>query len=328
MKREGRAPVLRKSRWLLLRHSESLGAEQHFRLRDLLRYNLSTVRAYLLKEAFQQLWEYDSPAWAGKFLDEWCRQTMRSRIEPMKKIARSLRNHRDLILNYFRAHKMLSSGVVEGLNNKAKTTMRKSYGFRTYRVLELALYHSLGKLRSRSPPTIFSDEPLKETLAATSRRRGPRAARSSLLLHLHRAMRPPTEPRSQGRKVRACRRPGMCAAIDSALRQAAGSPRRARLKKSRRSVPNVEAPVQGRVPHPPKLQTRPCARRGAICRNAIAHRSQRPRRKISPVLRTLPDRTWVNTRGAAASRRPRGARQRSRGGTPAASRSLPHGEII
>jgi hypothetical protein len=87
-----------------------------------------------------------SPAWAGKFLDEWCRQTMRSRIEPMKKIARSLRQHRELILNYFRAQKLLSSGVVEGLNNKAKVTMRKSYGFRTYRVLELALYHSLGKL--------------------------------------------------------------------------------------------------------------------------------------------------------------------------------------
>src|SRR5260370_41573363 len=87
MKREGRAPVLKNSRWLLLRHSENLGADQHFRLRELLRYNLKTVRAYLLKEAFQQLCEYSSPAWAGKFLDEWCRQTMRSRIEPMKKIA-------------------------------------------------------------------------------------------------------------------------------------------------------------------------------------------------------------------------------------------------
>ena len=41
---------------------------------------------------------------------------------------------------------MLSSGVVEGLNNKAKVTMRKSYGFRTFRCLELALYHSLAKL--------------------------------------------------------------------------------------------------------------------------------------------------------------------------------------
>jgi transposase len=144
MRREGHAPILKKSRWLLLKRSENL--KEHLRLRDLLRYNLKTVRAYLLKEAFQQLWDYNSPAWAGKFLDEWCRQTMRSRIEPMKKIARSVRNHRELILNYFRAQKLLSSGVVGGLNNKAKVTMRKSDGFRTYRVLELALYHSLGKL--------------------------------------------------------------------------------------------------------------------------------------------------------------------------------------
>ena len=142
---EGWIPVLKKSRWLLLKRGDNLQTEQRFRLRDLLRYNLKTVRAYLLKEAFQQLWDYNSATWAGKFLDDWCRQVMRSRIEPMKKIARSLRDHRELILNYFRAQKLLSSGVVEGLNNKAKVTMRKSYGFRTFRCLELALYHSLGK---------------------------------------------------------------------------------------------------------------------------------------------------------------------------------------
>ena len=146
MAMEGRTPVLKKSRWLLLKREESLKIEQRFRLRDLLRYNLSTVRAYLLKEAFQQLWDYNSATWAGKFLDDWCRQVMRSRIEPMKKIARSLRQHCELILNYFRAQKLLSSGAVEGLNNKAKVTMRRSYGFRTFRALELALYHSLGKL--------------------------------------------------------------------------------------------------------------------------------------------------------------------------------------
>lgn len=85
---------------------------------------------------------------------------MRSRIEPMKKIARSLRQHRELILNYFRAQKLLSSGVVEELNNKAKVTMRKSYGFRTFHCLELALYHSLGKLpEPESTTTISSDEP-------------------------------------------------------------------------------------------------------------------------------------------------------------------------
>ncbi len=105
MAHEGLAPVLKKSRWLLLKREEKLKTDQRFRLRDLLRYNLKTVRAYLLKEAFQQLWDYNSATWAGKFLDEWCRQVMRSRIEPMKKIARSLRRHRELILNYFRGSK-------------------------------------------------------------------------------------------------------------------------------------------------------------------------------------------------------------------------------
>lgn len=144
--RDGYEPVLKRSRWCLLKRKANLTDHQRIRLRDLLRYNLRSVRAYLLKEDFQQFWDYVSPIWAGKFLDEWCRQVMRSRIEPMKKVARSLRGHRELLLNYFRARKALSSGVIEGLNNKAKVTMRKSYGFRTFKGTELALYHALGKL--------------------------------------------------------------------------------------------------------------------------------------------------------------------------------------
>ncbi|MGA3213008.1 MAG: ISL3 family transposase [Terriglobales bacterium] len=146
MAQDGHEPLLKKSRWCVLKRKENLTPKQKIRLRDLLHYNLQTVRAYLLKEDFQQFWNYNSPAWAGKFLDFWCFQTMRSRIEPMKKIARTLRTHRALLLNYFKARKQFSSGVIEGLNNKAKVTMRKSYGFRTFRILELALYHSLGKL--------------------------------------------------------------------------------------------------------------------------------------------------------------------------------------
>ena len=122
----GHEPLLKKIRWCLLKRKQNLTSTQRFRLRDLLRYNLTTVRAYLLKEDFHQFWEYASPVWAGKFLDDSYRQTMRSRIEPMKKIARSLRQHRALILNYFKAHKQFSSGVIEGFNNKAKLTMRKS----------------------------------------------------------------------------------------------------------------------------------------------------------------------------------------------------------
>jgi transposase len=64
----------------------------------------------------------------------------------MKKVARTLRNHRPLILNWFRARGAISAGTVEGFNNKAKLTMRKAYGFRTERAMELALYHTLGAL--------------------------------------------------------------------------------------------------------------------------------------------------------------------------------------
>lgn len=146
MAREGYEPLLKRSRWCLLKRPENLTDGQRLKLRDLVRYNLQSVRAYLLKEQFQQLWDYDSPTWAGKFLDHWCTLTMRSRIEPMKKFARTVRSHRELLLNYFRARKQFSSGVIEGLNNKAKVSMRKAYGFRTFRATELALYHVLGRL--------------------------------------------------------------------------------------------------------------------------------------------------------------------------------------
>jgi transposase len=143
---DGYEPVLKKSRWCLLKRPGNLTDGQRIKLRDVLRYNLMSVRAYLLKEAFQRFWEYDSPTWAGKFLDQWCTDVMRSRIEPMKKFAKTMRTHRELLLNYFRAKKAYSSGVVEGMNNKAKVTMRKAYGFRTFRITEISLYHALGKL--------------------------------------------------------------------------------------------------------------------------------------------------------------------------------------
>jgi len=146
MVQDGYEPVLKKSRWCLLKRRENLTSKQRVKLRDVLRYNLQSVRAYLFKEYFQQFWDYDSPTWAGKFLDQWCTEVMRSKIEPLKKFVRTVRNHRELLLNYFRARKAFSSGIVEGLNNKAKVTMRKAYGFRTFRMLELALYHVLGKL--------------------------------------------------------------------------------------------------------------------------------------------------------------------------------------
>ena len=71
---------------------------------------------------------------------------MRSRLGPMKKVARSLQRHHDLILNWFRAAGTISSGVVEGFNGKAKLTTRKAYGFRTAQGIEFALFHTMGRL--------------------------------------------------------------------------------------------------------------------------------------------------------------------------------------
>ena len=71
---------------------------------------------------------------------------MRSQLAPMKKVARMLRGHRELVLNGFRANGQLSSGSVEGLKTKAKLTMRKAFGFRTSHAREIAVSHTLGAL--------------------------------------------------------------------------------------------------------------------------------------------------------------------------------------
>ncbi len=146
LQEKGYEPVLKKTRWLLLKRPENLTAKQDIKLAELLRYNLKSVRSYLLKEEFQLFWGYISPYWAGVFLDKWCTKTMRSKIEPMKRTARMMRRHQPLLLNWFRAKKQFSSGIVEGFNTKAKLTTRKAYGFRTYHAAEMALYHTLGAL--------------------------------------------------------------------------------------------------------------------------------------------------------------------------------------
>ncbi len=142
----GYEPILKGARWLLLKRPENRTEKQTLKLREILRYNLKSVRSHLMKEDFQRFWEYTSATWAGKFLDQWCTRAMRSKLEPMKKVARMLRSKRALILNWFRAEGKISSGIVEGFNNKLKLVTRKAYGFRTQEAYETALYHNLGAL--------------------------------------------------------------------------------------------------------------------------------------------------------------------------------------
>lgn len=152
--RKGYQPILKKSRWCFLKKPAKLKDQQLKKLKELMKYDLKTIRAYLLKESFQAFWTYISPRWAEAYLDKWCTRAMRSRLDPIKAFVRTIRKHKKLILNWFVALKQISSGAVEGLNGKAKLGVRKARGFRSYRVLQVALYHQLGQLPE--PPSTHS----------------------------------------------------------------------------------------------------------------------------------------------------------------------------
>ena len=118
-----------KEPWLLLKRPENLTEKQTVRLGRIVKINLSSVKSYLMREGFQRFWEYKYPACADKFIENWITRTPKTNLEPMKKVAKTLRKHKHLIRNWFKVDGKLSSGTVEGLNLKAKLTMRKAYGY-------------------------------------------------------------------------------------------------------------------------------------------------------------------------------------------------------
>ena len=140
------AKRLKRMRWHLLKRGSRVRGCARVKLNALLASRLATARAWNLKDCFEYFWHYKSFIWADAFLDYWCARAMRSRLEPMQKVAHMLRTHRNLLLNWFKAKGEISCGAVEGLNNKIRVVTRRSYGFRTYDAMEIALYHTLGRL--------------------------------------------------------------------------------------------------------------------------------------------------------------------------------------
>ena len=143
---KARGRRLKKTRWLLLKPRTRVRGKARERLDAVIHSKLQTARAWCLKEAFAHFWTFNHPRWAKAFLDAWITRTLRSRMDPMCKFARTLRAHESLILNWFEWKKAFSSAAVEGLNNKARVVTRRSYGFRMFLVLKVSLFHTLGKL--------------------------------------------------------------------------------------------------------------------------------------------------------------------------------------
>ncbi len=150
--KEGYEPILKKSKYCFLKRPENLTPNQELKLGELLQYNLKSLRAYPLKESFRALWEYESVRWAKWYWKNWSARAMRSQLEPIKKFVKTMRHHKELIFNYWKAKKAFNSGVVEGLNRKVNVVTRKAYGFRSEEVYRIALFHTLGGLPEPPAP--------------------------------------------------------------------------------------------------------------------------------------------------------------------------------
>ena len=144
LQREAEGPlgqkVLKGTRWLILKNPENLDETkgERTRLEEALRINQPLATAYYMKEEFRHFWEQESLAEATRFLDDWCRRAEASTVSVLKKMASTFLMHRTGLLNYHRCP--ISTGPLEGVNNKIKTLQRQAYGYRDHEFFQLRIY--------------------------------------------------------------------------------------------------------------------------------------------------------------------------------------------
>ena len=126
-------------RYTLLSHWDNLTLEGRRALRKLLKANNRINVAYLLKESFGQLWDYQSEGWARRFFENWRESLKWQRLEPYKKFAAMIERHWDGIASYCHPENKVSLGMVEGLNNKIRVLQRRAYGYRDEEYLKLKI---------------------------------------------------------------------------------------------------------------------------------------------------------------------------------------------
>jgi transposase len=124
-------------KYTLLSHRENLTLDGRKALRKLLAANKRLNRAYLLKESFGQLWDYEIEGWARRFFDNWRASLKWQRLAPYEKFAEMIDRHWDGIAAYCKPENKVSLGFVEGLNNKIRVIQRRAYGLRDEEYLRL-----------------------------------------------------------------------------------------------------------------------------------------------------------------------------------------------
>ncbi len=124
-------------KYTLLSHRENLSTDGKKALKTLLAANKRLNTAYVLKEQFGQLWDYQSEAWARKFFDNWKASLKWQRLKPYEKFAEMIERHWHGIATFCKSENKVSLGFVEGLNNKIRVIQRRSYGLRDEEYLRL-----------------------------------------------------------------------------------------------------------------------------------------------------------------------------------------------
>lgn len=132
--------ALKSTRFALLRNPKRhLSDKDVAAVERVRRTNRALARTYELRCDFEELWEITDPDKAREFAMNWTRAALRSRKEPLRKFARTVRKHLDGILGYFK-YWGTSSGVVEGTNNKIKLAVHRAYGFHSLDALMSMVY--------------------------------------------------------------------------------------------------------------------------------------------------------------------------------------------
>lgn len=129
--------LLKGTRWLLLYNQQNLNAKGSSRLQEALSINQPLAQAYYLKEDLQQLWDQLNEQDAMRFMDLWCDQAESTGLSPMKKFSNMLKSHRTGIMNWYK--NQISTGPLEGMNNKIKVLKRKAYGYRDIEYFNLKI---------------------------------------------------------------------------------------------------------------------------------------------------------------------------------------------
>jgi len=130
-------------KYTLLSHPQNLTGSARKNLRLLLAANKRLNTAYLLKESFGQLWDYNREGWARKFFENWRASLKWQRLKPYEKFAEMIERHWDGLAAYCKPENKVSLGFVEGLNNKIRVMQRRAYGLRDEEYLRLKVLTSM-----------------------------------------------------------------------------------------------------------------------------------------------------------------------------------------